>query len=63
MRLDFSSRCRSEHQTLIEARLPEGNCGGDRRCRAILRAIASTSLVREPIGPRQIGSRLRSAPT
>ena len=35
MQLDFSSRCRSEHQTLIEARLPEGNCGGAVRGRGL----------------------------
>ncbi len=35
MRLDFSSRCPSEHQTLIEARLPEGNCGRGRRVRGL----------------------------
>ena len=34
-RLDFSSRCRSEHQTLIEALVAEGNYDGDGRRRGL----------------------------
>ena len=35
MRLDFGSRCRSEHQTLIEALVPEGTCGSAGRVRGL----------------------------
>jgi hypothetical protein len=35
MRLDLGSRCPGEHQTLVEALLPGGNCGCERRGRGL----------------------------